>query len=88
MALRIVDVRPNPVTSHLAIHFALANGGAARLELLDIAGRRVRSTALEGGASGERTMGWELGSDIPSGLYWLRLSQAGKSVTTRVVVVR
>jgi hypothetical protein len=76
---------PSPV-GPLAVRLSLPTDEPARLELIDIAGRRVRAMELDG--AGERAVRFEIDRGTPSGLYWLRLTQARKSATARVVVVR
>jgi hypothetical protein len=70
-----------------ALQFAvtLPGAGVARLELVDVTGRRVAGADVAG--AGEHTVSLDARSARP-GVYWARLSQAGKMVSTRVSVVR
>jgi hypothetical protein len=64
----------------------LGAAGDAHLELLDLAGRRIADVDL--GALGEGDHAVSIDARVArSGVYWARLSQAGKMVTTRVAVV-
>lgn len=80
-------VRP-ATSSHGALSFvvSLPSSGGARLDLLDVSGRRVGGADLGRLGAGEHTV--SLGERVAkSGVYWARLSQAGKMVTTKVAVV-
>ncbi len=72
--------------SGLRVSLAIAPGAPASLDLLDIAGRRVRSLALDGG-SGPREVKLGDGALSP-GVYWVRLRQAGAVLTRKAVVLR
>ena len=76
---------PNPAIRDLRVSFDLAATGPARLELFDVRGRRVRSLALEAGAGVHSA---SLGSDLPPGVYVVRLTQGNLAAVARVAVVR
>jgi hypothetical protein len=59
-------------------------GGEGVLELFDVSGRRLASQAFAGGS----TRDVELGGALASGVYLLRASQHGTSVSARVVAMR
>jgi hypothetical protein len=69
------------------VAFTLPDGPPARLELVDLAGRRVRSLELRAGGGRRQADLDELGALRP-GLYLVRLSQAGRHATRKLVVVR
>lgn len=81
-----LQVWPNPAVGPLAVSFALAGDDPARLEMFDVRGRRVLSRDV-GGAGAHRL---EIGraKDYPSGVYFLLLTQSGRSMSSRFVVVR
>ena len=81
-------VRPNPVKDALAIGFTLANRGTARLDLFDIAGRRVESAVVNAPGPGRYVQNLAAGRRLEAGIYVIRLTQAGRSLTTRACVVR
>jgi hypothetical protein len=86
LALR--GVWPNPARGTAHVWLTLAGGEPARLELLDLAGRRVHTRELAGlGAGPHRVDLTELHSLRP-GLYFIRLSQAGRRATGKLIVAR
>jgi hypothetical protein len=78
----------NPATgARLLVSFSLPSSSPARLELLDVAGRRV--ALREVGSLGAGAHQVRLGSDAPpSGVYFLRLIQGGSLASHRVAIVR
>jgi hypothetical protein len=75
----------HPIQGSIVARVGLASSEPARLELFDIGGRRVAAQVVAG-TSG-RVEVQRSGSFAP-GLYWLRLSQGARSVSTRLVVVQ
>jgi hypothetical protein len=79
-------VRPNP--SHggaLTVRFSLPTDAPARLELLDVAGRRVASSDV---GMGQHTLDLGTGQHLAPGLYLVRLTQGANTRTTRVAMLR
>lgn len=73
-----------PMRGAPAVTIRVARSGAARLQLLDVLGRRaVADAAIEGPAS--RVVRFP---DVSPGLYFARLVQGDRTATTRVFVVR
>ncbi|MEK7331479.1 MAG: T9SS type A sorting domain-containing protein, partial [Candidatus Eisenbacteria bacterium] len=86
VSLAIEGVQPNPADREIWVSFRLPTAAPATLELLDVAGRRVREQTVTG--AGPQTLDVAAGVRLPPGVYLVRLTQAGKSVATRVSVVR
>jgi hypothetical protein len=84
LELRIIG--PNPSRGDFAMSCTLASGAPARVELLDLSGRRVRDIALEG--AGVHTARFDEAGSLRPGLYLVRLTQAAHSRTARVAIVR
>jgi len=59
----------------------------ARLDLIDLAGRRLDTLHLEDGSVDGRDYSLGRGGLAP-GVYWVRLEQAGRVSTARVAAVR
>jgi hypothetical protein len=78
----------NPAPAReLSVAFSLAGSGAARLEVLDLAGRREYARSLAGLAPGRQTVGLA-DAGLAPGVHWLRLVEGARSAHARVVVVR
>ena len=80
-------VRPNPASTQLAVDLALENDRPAMLEMLDLSGRRVLLRDVGGLGSGLHSFPLDGIPGLRSGVYLLRLSQDGHSVTRRVTIV-
>ena len=81
-------VLPNPVAERFSVTFALASADPARLEMLDIAGRRILSREVGSMGAGPHMIEMSRPRDVSPGLYLLRLTQGGRSATSRLVINR
>jgi hypothetical protein len=78
-------LRPNPANGRDAsIHFSLAVAGETRLELFDMAGRRVWTQRSRLGP-GEHEA--RVDRTLTPGLYWVRLSHPAGLRSVRVAVL-
>jgi hypothetical protein len=85
--LGTLDVWPNPVSSNrLAIRFTLHGTSAARLELLDVMGRRIASREVGSLGAGEHTLGFSDTKHLAPGLYMVQLRTERAILTKRVVI--
>jgi hypothetical protein len=78
---------PCPLRSRSALAIAWPRAGDAAVDLLDAAGRRIRSLLR-----GRVESGWENGvldpAGLPAGIYFVRARQAGASVVRRIAILR
>jgi hypothetical protein len=88
-----MSVSPNPFRGSTSISFDAPGASIdARLDVLDVTGRRVATLAyaLRDGASGRAA--WdgrdEGGAPLPAGVYFLRLETGAARATQKVVLVR
>ena len=92
LVLSLEAPSPNPVAGRAILHLAVPRGGRAiRLELIDLGGRIV-SVVKDGVlAAGSHTIAWDArddyGAPLASGVYLMRLSAAGHSVSRKVLVL-
>ena len=88
--LALAPPSPNPFrfgAGALRIRFALPQAEPARIDLFDIGGRRL-ATLLDGPSpAGERSIEWS-GTGAAPGVYLVRLTAGGSSLTRRVLVLR
>jgi len=75
----------NPSAGALRVAFSLPSNAAAKFDVFDVTGRSVatRDVADGAGAHTLRVAEW-----VPAGVYVVRLSQAGRSLSTRITVVK
>ncbi len=74
-------------TGRLRFGVELPGAGAARLDLVDVTGRRVASQHFTVPASGARELLFDTAS-IPPGVYWATLIQASRQISARAIVTR
>ena len=79
---------PNPSPGAASVAFTLAGPGEARLEVLDVAGRRVATHEVGPLGAGRHTLRLESQVPLAPGLYLLRLVTPTRTLAARGVVVR
>jgi hypothetical protein len=79
---------PNPAQDELQVSFGLADSKPATLGLFDVSGRQLAARRVDGMGPGWHTVTLGGRSSLPSGLYVIRLTQDGRSLTTRAAVIR
>lgn len=81
---------PNPSKESVMLRGTLSRAGTVEIDLFDVAGRRVRSTARVS-AAGPFEWVWdgraENGRRLASGVYLIRVARDGRSIATRRVVL-
>jgi len=81
--------RPNPSPAGaLRVAFELASSSPATLELVDLAGRRILSTAVGALGAGAHIVSLDASRRLDAGVYWLRLRQDGRELTKRGAIIR
>jgi len=70
-------VRPNPASGSIEIQFAMPTSGMAKVDIFDVAGRRVKRIVDERRAPGNSTASWDgrdnSGKRVASGTYFVRV---------------
>lgn len=83
----VVIATPNPARDgSVRLQFSLPTAGPARVELLDVTGRRVASRHLEPAAAGWQEVRFAPRERLGPGLYFARVVQQGRSRMARVIV--
>jgi len=88
LAFALEGARPNPAVGPLSVAFTLPQAEAATLELLDVAGRQVVAREVGGLGPGAHVIRLGECGCTPPGMYWVRLTQSGRSLLKRAVVVK
>ena len=70
------------------VEFTLRDASPARLELLDVAGRRLLARPVGSLGPGTHALDLSEGGALKSGIYFARLLQAGDEVHARAAVIR
>lgn len=83
---------PNPFNPSTTIRFGLERSGYVDLAVYDVAGRRVRTLIAQDYAAGEHRMRWDgrddRGVDVPSGIYFARLSADGRTLSRKMTLLK
>jgi predicted alpha/beta superfamily hydrolase len=77
---------PNPARTGGRVAFTLAAPARVRVELLDLAGRAVRTLADRACGAGMQSLAWDRGA-LATGVYWVRITAGRDRAARRVVVV-
>jgi len=89
LAFALRGFTPDPARAGaLRVTFTLQSAEPARLELLDLAGRRLLAREVGKLGPGAHVVPLDGAGALRAGVYWLRLEQDGRAVTTRGVVMR
>ena len=85
----LLDVSPNPATSHLAFRFEMPAEGSAQLELFDVSGRRIAAVAERLFGAGSHELSYDLsGHHLEAGFYLARLTTPQGVAVRTVRVIR
>jgi putative cofactor-binding repeat protein len=91
----LLTIYPNPFNCKTTISFELNTASDVELKVYDIAGREITALGTGHWALGKNNVVWEA-DDIPSGVYFIRLSVvgsqlsvvSGRSVVKKVVLMK
>lgn len=86
--LALDGFRPNPAIGAPVVAFSLARSGPGRIELFDLAGRRVAKRDLAALPAGRHALRLDSANGLAPGAYVLRLTHEGRTLTSRGVMVR
>jgi hypothetical protein len=88
--LTLLQNAPNPATTQTDIRYGLPQDSDVRIEVFDVAGRRVFEDLAR-----DMTRGWQSyridvagAASLRSGVYFVRVTAAGTSRTSNLIVLR
>jgi hypothetical protein len=87
LALALEAPSPNPSSGAVALAVTLPEARAARLDVFDLAGRRVAGRDLTGLGAGRHLVALREAAALAPGLYVIQLTQAGAMRRARLVRV-
>ncbi len=80
--------RPNPAIGHITASFSLPSAARATLSLVDVTGREIARRDVGSMGVGRHVASMDNSARTPPGLYWLRLTQGGRTQLARVALIR
>jgi photosystem II stability/assembly factor-like uncharacterized protein len=89
--LTVLQNVPNPVSAQTDIRYGLPSSSNVTIELFDVQGRRVFEDRVSGAAAGWQTYHLDVTTATPSlhtGIYFVRVSGAGATRASRMVIIR
>ena len=86
--LALAGLRPNPAEQGPTIAFTLPDAAPARLEVVDVTGRRVFEREVGALGAGSHLVDLATRRPLPVGMYLIRLTRGEHSLTARGVVTR
>ena len=84
----LYGLQPNPAVRDVRVAFSLPDDRPATLELLDLAGRRVRIESVGAQGAGRHVVSLGQTQSLPSGVYLLRLEREGRKFVSKCVVMQ
>ncbi len=78
---------PNPFNPSTNLEFQMPNSGMVSLKIYDLLGREIVTLVNEEMRSGSYSVTWEA-PDMPSGVYFSRLSVGGASIAKRMLLMK
>lgn len=82
-----LSVAPNPFVSTATLRYVLATAAPVRLMVYDVLGREAAVLVEEPRAAGEHEVAFAA-SDLPAGVYFIRLTVGAASETRRITLMR
>jgi len=81
------SIDPNPVSRTARVSLTLATSEPARLEVIDLAGRRLGAREIGSLGPGEHVVSFPELAASPAGIYWVRLTQGARTARTKAAVM-
>jgi hypothetical protein len=83
-----IEVQPNPTGgTRLDVRFSLPSAAPARLELIDVDGRRILEREVGSMGPGAHAVSLSPSHSLAPGIYWVRLTHGGVQGTAKLVVI-
>ena len=88
----LLQISPNPFSSFSTVHYSVIQPTWVTVEVYNLAGELVRTLVAESKPAGNHSVGWHardnLGREVPSGVYLLRLKAGDATATQKMVLLR
>ncbi|MCD4707016.1 MAG: S8 family peptidase [Candidatus Sabulitectum sp.] len=86
--MSISTISPNPVSGFASFSVYTAVSGIADISVFDVTGRRVSNIDNSEIESGANAYNWQIPAEMGNGVYFIRATVNGSTVSTRMTVVR
>jgi hypothetical protein len=86
--LKLDQPQPNPTVRGMTVSFSLPDASPARIELLDVGGRRIQTREVGSLGAGQHVMPLLGDFHLAPGTYLVRLSHGSISLARKIVVTR
>jgi hypothetical protein len=86
--LVLVGVTRYSTSRVLRVSFALPSAEPARLDVVDLSGRRVRTRDVGALGAGRHVVDLTEGVMPSPGVYWIRLTQGARALVRKATIVR
>jgi len=87
-AIGISSISPNPVTAYAAFTINAVASGTADIAVFDVSGRRTANIDTAELTPGANAYNWQIPAEMGSGVYFVRATMNGQTVSSRMTVVR
>ncbi len=83
---------PNPFNPETTIKYEIHSGEQVNVQIFDVQGKLIRSLLNDYQSTGTHTIRWdglnENGNQVPSGVYFLRITAGSETVSKRIVMTK
>ena len=83
---------PNPFNPETTIEYNLKSSSQVSITIYDVQGKQVRLLSNDNRQAGTHTIKWdglnESGSQVPSGVYFIRISAGNETLNHRIVMMK
>ncbi len=87
-----LDAYPNPFNPQGAITYVVPRSAVVDLRIFDVEGRLIQTLVTEFKGFGEHTATWDgldrRGTEVPSGIYFVRFEAGGQVATRKIAVLK
>ncbi|OPL18801.1 MAG: hypothetical protein AVO35_12860 [Candidatus Aegiribacteria sp. MLS_C] len=86
--LSLGRVSPNPVAENASLGFSVPSSGRVDISVYDVSGRIVENIFDDAVEAGSHSLTWAPGENISNGVYFIRLTTEGGTLTRQAMIIR
>ena len=84
----ISSVSPNPVSTFASFSINTLSAGPADIAVFDVSGRRTANISTQELTAGVNAFSWQIPGQMGNGIYFVRATVNGQTVSSRMTVLR